>query len=199
MNYLKNGGFEIGSQDTGSDAADWLVWWEETPKPKDGFDYAYKPSWNRELISNGAAQGLVYAEDASLRIYNNWNPFHAGVYQKVVVPVGKNFSLSAQSRVWAAQDSWPTPSDESVNARVQVGIDLNGGSNFLSSDVHWSNVVTPHNRWLPIMFQFRSTGENVTVFLSVNYRGESRQFMTCFFDEIALTDIYNAFLPIVNR
>jgi len=199
MNYLYNGGFEDGSSETGSDANGWLPWWEETAKPKEGYDYAYKPQWNRELLSNGAAEVLVYAGNASLRVYNSWNPWHAGVYQAVNVPVGKQLRLSAHARLWAASDGWPTPSDESVNTRVQVGMDLFGGFNAFDSNVVWSGVISPHNRWQPVSLDFQSVSPMVSVFLSTNYRGDSRQFMMSFWDEISLSPVYKTFMPIIQR
>lgn len=186
-NYLLNSGFESSSNTTGSDAENWIAWWEETPKPPSGFDYAYKPNWNRELLSNGAAAALVYAEDSSLRVYNSWDPWHAGVRQTVNVPTGERLRLTAYARVWAASEGWPAPSDEAVNVRVQVGLDPTGGDDALSPNIIWSDPITPHNRWQAVSVEASSTNGTITAYLSANYRGDSRQFMMAFWDEATLT------------
>ncbi len=185
-NLLANPGFETHtSGDTGQS---WLPWWQETAKPSDGsFNYAYRPSWNVEKLSNGAASQLIYAGNNSQRVINNWDPWYAGVKQTVNAPAGTRVRLTAYARIWTAGNFWPTPSDTTVAALVQVGIEPNGSDNQFASSVIWSGAVSPHSGWTPISVEATvGAAGRVAVFLSANYRGYSRLFMSAFFDEASL-------------
>jgi LysM repeat protein len=185
-NLLTNGGFELSGGSTG--ASGWSQWWAEVPRPSDGsYNYAYKPRWNLESLSAGAASALIYAGNSSQRIINNWDPWHAGVKQVVNAPAGSRVRLTAYARLWAASANWPATSDTSATAGVQVGIEPNGNDNAFASSVVWSGAISPHNAWQPVAVEATvgSSGK-VAVFLSANYRGHSRFWLAAFFDEATL-------------
>jgi len=190
-NLLLNGDFETGDSVIGSDSAYWEPWWLETPKPNDGsLNYAYKPSWNREKLSNGAAAELVFAGDASQRVINNWDPWYAGVRQTVMVTPNATLRLTAYARAWAASGNWPEPSDTSVNVKVRLGIDPEGGADPFGGTVIWSEPIAPHNQWRPItLTAWAGNAGQVTVFLGSDYRGESRLFLATFWDEAVLETV----------
>ncbi len=180
-NLLPNPGFESG-QDR------WQAWWAEIAKPSGGYDYAYKPnSFNTESIGGGAARDLVLAGDKSYRVFNNWDPFWAGIKQTVNAPAGSRVRFTMNARVWAAGNFWPTPSDTTMPSRVRVGIEPNGGGDPFAGSVVWSGEIAPHNGWGAASVEATvGAGGSITVFVSIDFRGSSRQFMGAFFDEGSL-------------
>lgn len=194
-NLLANGGFE--SAGSGSGAANWSPWWTETAKPADGsFNYAYKPQWNQESLSAGAASAFVFAGNSSQRIVNNWDPWWAGVKQVANAPAGATVRLTVYARAWVATAGWPTPSDTSAPVRIQVGLDPNGGDNQFAGGVAWSGAIAPYDSWQAVSVQTTvSAGGKVGVFLSADYRGTSRQWLAAFFDEASLTVVSTGAAP----
>jgi hypothetical protein len=185
-NLIVNGGFEAGGG--GSGAASWVPWWTETAKPADGsFNYAYKPNWNLESLSAGAASVLVYAGNSAQRIINNWDPWQAGVRQVVDAPAGSQVRLTAYGRLWASNDNWPSPSDGSVGGSLRVGIEPNGSDNQFANTVVWSGSISPHDTWQAVSVEATvGASGRVGVFLSASYWGYSRQFLAAYFDEASL-------------
>ena len=185
-NLLANPGFESSGSGTGT--ANWLPWWSETAKPSDGsFNYAYKPNWNQESLSAGAAGPFIYAGNSSQRIVNNWDPWYAGVKQVVNVPAGSRVRLTAYAKAWTSSSGWPSASDTSVPVRASVGLDPNGTDNQFAAGVVWSGAAAPHDAWTPISVEATvGAGGKVGVFLSFDYRGSSRLFMSGMFDEASL-------------
>jgi len=195
-NLLANGGFEEPATG-GSTGNSWQAWWQETPRPDDGsFNYAFRPSWNLERLSTGAARELVYAGNASQRVINNWDPWWAGVKQTINAPANARVRLTVYARLWAASAGWPTPSDTTVGAIVQVGIEPNGTNDQFASTVVWSSGISPHTDWQPVSVDATvGSAGRVTLILSANYRGYSRQFMAVFFDEASLTLLSSSGTP----
>lgn len=190
INILQNAGFEITATATLSQTgtAGWQAWWKEEPDPNDGsFNYAYRPKWNRESLTTGAAPELVYAEKSAQRVFNNWDPWYGGVQQTVTAAPGTPITLTANARLWASSDAWPNPSDTSVNAEVQVGLDPTGGTDPFSPTVIWSAPISPHNAWQMVSVPaVVGVGGRVTAFLSTDYRGYSRNNLMVFWDAVTL-------------
>ncbi len=186
-NLLRNGGFEASGG--GAGAADWLPWWAEIAKPADGsFNYAFRPTWNQESLSAGAASAFVYSGNSSQRVINNWDPWWAGVKQVVEAPAGSRVRLTVYGRLWAAGGFWPTPSDPSAGGRIIVGLDPNGSDNQFGAGVVWSGAIAPHDVWQAVSVEATvGAGGKVGVFLSADYRGSSRAFLAAVFDEASLT------------
>jgi LysM repeat protein len=181
-NILPNAGFEEGR-------GGWQDWWAEIAKPSGGgFDYAFKPnSFNIESRSQGAAADFVLAGNNSYRVFNNWDPFWAGVRQSVSAPAGARVRFTLNARVWAASTFYPTPSDPAMPARVRVGVDPNDGSNPFAGSVVWSGEIAPHNTWQAVSVEATvGAGGRIHVYGGVDFRGSSRQFMAVFFDEGSL-------------
>ncbi|MBP7693378.1 MAG: LysM peptidoglycan-binding domain-containing protein [Anaerolineales bacterium] len=186
-NLLTNGGFETAG--SGSGTANWTHWWSESPKPADGsFNYAFKPSWNQESLSGGAASAFIYAGNSSQRIVNNWDPWWAGVRQVATAPAGATVRLTVYARAWATNGSWPASSDTSTPIRIQVGLEPSGSDNQFGGTVVWSGAIAPHDSWQTVSVQATvGAAGKVGVFISADYRGSSRQFMSAVFDEATLT------------
>jgi LysM repeat protein len=182
-NLVANPGFEGGG-------GSWSPWWAEIPKPADNsFNYAYRPnSFNVESLSGGAAAPLVLAGNSSYRVFNNWDPFYAGLKQVVTAPAGSRVRLTASARAWAASEFWPAPSDANMPVRTQVGIEPEGSENQFASNVVWSGAAAPHNAWAQMSVEATvGASGRVLIILSGDYRGASKQFMGVFFDEVSLT------------
>lgn len=186
-NLLRNSGFE--SSGGGSGSADWAPWWAEIAKPADGsFNYAFRPSWNQESLSGGAASAFIYAGNAAQRIINNWDPWWAGVKQVVDAPAGSRVRFTVYGRLWAAGGFWPTPSDPAAGGRISVGLDPNGSDNQFGAGVAWSGAIAPHDTWQAVSVETTvGAGGKVGVFISADYRGSSRAFLAAVFDEASLT------------
>jgi len=194
-NLLINGGFESGGGSSGT--ANWLPWWAESAKPADGsFNYAYRPSWNQESLSAGAASAFVYAGNSSQRVVNNWDPWWAGVKQVVTAPAGARVRFTVYARAWAAAENWPTPSDTAVPVSVRVGLEPNGSENQFASTVVWSGGIAPHNTWQAVSVEATvGAGGKVLAVISADYRGSSRLFLSAVFDEASLVVIDQGTAP----
>ncbi len=187
-NLVANPGFEGGG-------GSWSPWWAEIPKPADNsFNYAFRPNaFNIESLSSGAAAPLVLAGNNSYRVFNNWDPFYAGIKQVVTAPAGSRVRLTASARAWAAAEFWPAPSDVNMPVRTQVGLEPDGGENQFASTVVWSGAAAPHNAWAQMSVEATvGASGRVLVILSGDFRGASRQFMAIFFDEVSLTVVGQA-------
>lgn len=194
-NLLANGGFESGGG--GSGTASWLPWWTETAKPSDGsFNYAYRPSWNQESLSAGAASAFIYAGNSAQRVINNWDPWWAGVKQVVNAPAGSRVRLTVYAKVWASSNGWPSPSDTATSVSVKVGLEPNGSDNQFSNTVVWSGGIVPHDVWQAVSVETTvGAAGKVLAVLSADYRGTSRLFMSAMFDEASLTVIDQGTAP----
>ncbi len=186
-----NGNFEAADNGTGSGVAAWSPWWAEIAKPPSGYDYAYKPnSFNRECKSGGAAADFVYAGDCSVRVLNNWDPWWAGIRQSVSVTPGQKLRLTAYGRAWASALFYPNPSDTTVSVEMRVGIAPSGNCDPFAGGIVWSGVIVPHNGWQQASVETNAgSGGVVCLFLSTDYRGDSRQFMASFWDSVYLAAV----------
>ncbi len=177
---VANGGFE--SFDGTGLAASWSRWWEEIPNPGDGsLNYAYKPDWSPE--SNPA---LVHSSGQSQHIGAAWNPWHAGVFQTITAPPGARVRITAYGRAFASTPDFPNPSDGAVQARMQIGADPEGGTQWWSGAVQWSGMGNPHDTWQPFTVEVTAGASGrVTIFLSANYKGDSRYHLDVWWDTVS--------------
>lgn len=194
-NLLTNGGFESGGGGAGT--ANWLPWWAESAKPADGsFNYAYRPSWNQENLSAGAASAFVYSGNSAQRVVNNWDPWWAGVKQVVTAPAGARVKFTVYARAWAAAENWPAPSDTAVPVSIRVGLEPNGSENQFASTMVWSGGIAPHNGWQAVSVETTvGAGGKVLAVVSADYRGSSRLFLSAMFDEASLVVVDQGTAP----
>lgn len=180
-NLLNSPGFEAPAGGSGTDPS-WARWHEEDcDRDAPNYDFVCRPDWSVE--SNPA---LVHSGGQSQHVGVYYTPWHGGVMQTIGVPAGSRIRLSAWGRVRASQDQYPAPSDPGVDARLQVGIDPNGGGIWYQN-VTWSGTINPHDAWQPVSVEVTvgATGQ-VTVFLSANFRGYSRTHLDVWFDDASL-------------
>lgn len=181
---LANGGLD--SFDGNGLANGWGRWWEEVPKPTDGsYNYAYKPNWGPE--TNPA---LVQSGSGSQHIGTSWNPWHAGVQQTVSAPPGARLRLTAYGRAFASTPDFPNPSDGLVQVRMQIGADPTGGADWWSGNVQWSGMANPHDTWQPFSLEVVvGASGKVTIYLSANYKGDSRYHLDTWWDSASVVVI----------
>jgi hypothetical protein len=179
-NLLNSPGFESPFS-SGTDSS-WSRWHEEQcNRDAPNYDFACRPDWSGE--SNPT---LIHSGNQSQHIGVYYTPWHAGVMQTVSAPAGSRVSLTAWGRVRASQDQYPAPSDPSVDARLQVGIDPNGGGIWYQN-VTWSGTINPHDAWQAVSVEATvGAGGKVTVFLSANFRGYSRTHLDVWWDDASL-------------
>lgn len=180
-NLLNSPGFEGAQGGQGTDTA-WAAWHQEDNcKGDPNYNYACRPEWSLERNS-----ALIRSGGQSQHIGVYYTPWHAGVMQTVNAPAGTTVRLTAWGRARAAQEQYPAPSDPTVNARMQVGIDPNG-SGIWYQGVTWSGEINPHDTWQAVSVEATvGAAGKVTVYLSANYRGFSRTHLDAWWDDAVL-------------
>jgi hypothetical protein len=180
-NLLNSPGFEAPAGSSGTDPS-WARWHEEQcNRDAPNYDFVCRPDWSIE--SNPV---LVHTGGQSQHVGVYYTPWHGGVMQTITVPAGSRIRLTAWGRVRASQEQYPAPSDPSVDARLQVGIDPNGGGIWYQN-VTWSGTINPHDTWQPVSVEVTAGASGqVSVFLSANFRGYSRTHLDVWFDDASL-------------
>lgn len=198
-NLLQQPGFDDGYTNRGRTDLNiprrWGLWLAETPADT---------SWQDHVFAfPHRAQPEVHGGTASLNLSGGYITFTAAVYQQVVVERGT--PLTASAWAWLHSCNLARDRDDNIvggicdssaesGARVQVGIDPNGGVNPLDSDVVWSEPAEPHDRWEQISVEATATGPVVTVFL---YGTQDRpsDLNNLYWDDAALTTTSAANTP----
>jgi hypothetical protein len=179
-NILQAPGFE-GSF-SGGVVQPWAKWHEEREcKERDDLNYACRPEWypeqNPALVRSGwQAQGIGV----------RYTPWHGGIMQTVNVAPGTRVRLTAWGRVHASNDNFPAPSDTSVNARLQVGIDPDGNGLWYQG-VAWSGQINPHDTWQSVSVEATAgAAGKVTIYLAANFAEYSRSHLDVKWDDVVL-------------
>jgi LysM repeat protein len=176
-NLLANGGLDSFS--ASGVATSWEPWWDHVPNPGTGsLDYVVKPEWSSETNPT-----FVQSGSGSQHIGRPWDPWYAGIRQTIDVPPGSLVRFSAYARAFASSQDHPAPSDSAVQSRMRIGAEPNGSIEWYSGTVVWSPAVNPHNTWQQVTLDVTAgaTGK-VTVFLSANFRGDSRLHLDTWWD-----------------
>lgn len=180
---------------TGGVASSWDPWWSEVPNPGTGsLDYVVKPNWVSE--SNPT---FVQSGSASQHIGRNWDPWFAGIRQTVTAPAGSTVRFIVYGRVFASNTDWPVASDANVNARMQIGAEPNGSIEWFSPSVRWSGMASPHDTWSQFTLDVvTGASGRVTLFLSANFRGDSRYHLDVWWDNASAVVVSQAPSPGTN-
>ena len=183
-NLVANG--ELDSFQGNGTAASWEAWWEATANPGNGsLNYAFKPDFSPE--SNPA---FVRSGGGSQHIGRNWDPWHGGIRQTITVAPGATVRITAFARVRAAQEHYPAPSDSAVQSRMQIGAEPNGSIEWYANTVRWSGQANPHDTWTQLSLDVTAgAAGKVTIFLSTDYRGDSRFQLDAWWDSVSATVI----------
>jgi LysM repeat protein len=181
-NLLTNGNMESFASHGG--ATGWDPWWENTPNPGTGsLNYAAVPTWIQE--SNHV---FVQSGSLSQHIGHSWDPWHAGIRQTISAAPGSTVHITAYGRVFASTPDYPAPSNTSVQARMQIGAEPNGSIDWTSGTVQWGGQASPHDTWaLFILDVTAGAAGKVTIFLSANFKGDSRYHLDTWWDNASVT------------
>lgn len=144
---LLNGNFET----------DWAGTWTR-------FDlWPELPNFNNERGDPRSRHGGAQ----SLRIYNEFRCWLAGVYQTVPVQQLKTYKFSTWARTWPSNGfNFDLPPDLSVTDGVAVGIDNSGGVDPTSSGIVWVEASNTEN-WRQVSVQTVALSNRITVFIRV--------------------------------
>ena len=163
-------------------ATSWDPWWQETANPGTGdLNYAFKPDFAPE--SNPT---FVRSGGSSQHVGRNWDPWRAGIRQTVTVAPGALVRITAYARAFASTPDWPAPSDSGVQARMQIGAEPNGSIEWYANTVRWSGTANPHDTWTQLSLDVTAGASGkVTIFLSTDYRGDSRYHLDAWWDNVS--------------
>ena len=172
-------------------ASGWGRWHQESQDPGAcSGPYAFRPQWAQE--TNGA---LVRDGFVSQHIGNQFDTWHAGIYQNVQVQPGTTYRFTFWAIGRASNEQFPAPSDTAVNLDVRAGIDPNGSALWSDSDIKWGGVGSPHDggdqsNWQQFSVEATAATNQITVFISADLRGTNncRAHLDVWFDQAQLTE-----------
>jgi LysM repeat protein len=167
-------------------ASNWEAWWEASANPGNGsLNYAFKPDFAPE--SNPT---FIRSGGGSQHIGRSWDPWHAGIRQTITVPPGTQVRVTAFARAFASTPDFPAPSDSAVQARMQIGAEPNGSIEWYANTVKWSGMANPHDTWTQLSLDVTAGASGkITIFLSADYRGDSRYHLDAWWDNVSATVI----------
>lgn len=170
-------------------ATNWEAWWMESANPGNGdLNYAFKPDFMPEHNPT-----FVRSGSGSQHIGRSWDPWRAGIRQTITVAPGALVRITAYARAFASTPDFPAPSDSAVQARMQIGAEPNGSIEWYASTVRWSGTANPHDTWTQLSLDVTAGASGkVTVFLSTDYRGDSRYHLDAWWDNVSATVISGA-------
>jgi LysM repeat protein len=117
------------------------------------------------------------------------------IYQQVTTAVaGSSYTAAASSQVKACNFQEPAITCGSAvesGSQTRIGIDPNGGTNPLDSDVVWSAFVQPHDTWLSQSVTANATSTSVTVFLW-SQQGSTARLNRTYWDSVTLSGAQGA-------
>jgi LysM repeat protein len=163
--------------------AAWNIWYAESPRTE---------SWmNLQPVAfphNGPGPN-PYDGARALNLNKGYATFTAAVYQQVAVT--PNSSVTGSANGYLHTCNVPTGGTDcgsavESGAYLRVGIDPNGGTNPLDSDVVWSANAFPHDRWQNISVTATTTGPTATLFLWSSQQWPA-QLNNTYWDAAAMT------------
>jgi hypothetical protein len=188
-NLLKNAGFEQPYNSDGA-AKDWVRWDEVAGDFSDCANgYVKSPQWSAETNS-----ALVHSGSVSQHIGNQWDTWHAGVWQNVSVTPGSTYRFTFYARGRGSMDQWPAASEGGLNMNVRAGIDPSGnGGIWYDGDIVWSGGSSPHDTWQQISVQATAVNNVITVYTSANWAvkgvNQCRAHLDVWFDTAELVEV----------
>ena len=189
-NLLTNPGFEQPYQSNG-EANGWVHWFANSSEDQFGDctnGYHKRPHWSAEL--NGA---LIHSGGASQHVGNQWETWHAGVYQTVNVTPGSTYRFTVHAYSHGGTNGVFDGSDGDMNSQVRVGIDPNGSSQWFDNDVVWSGAINPLDGWQTVSTEVTAAGDKISVFAGANWgvpgANQCRAHIDTWFDTAELIEV----------
>jgi hypothetical protein len=129
------------------------------------------------------------------KIWSNWVPFDAGLYQQVQVTPGDIYIASVEWAAFESRDPSTNEKNEGEFIGRSIGIDPSGGTDPLSPNVVWSPVVwsqsrAPKNDQGELLLRVEAVAqvETITVFLRAQ-NPQSHGQDQVFFDVVRMTSV----------
>ncbi len=129
------------------------------------------------------------------KIWANWVPFDAGLYQQVQVTPGDILTASVEWAAFESRDSSTNQKNEGEFIGRSIGIDPSGGTDPLSPNVAWSTTVWSQSRApkndqgeLLLKVEAVAQAETITVFLRAQ-NPQSHGQDQVFFDVVRMTSV----------
>lgn len=172
---LKNGDFSAGFRNVDevgelTVAEGWHPWWQQGGKPEGVSDgeqtgYFFRPEYKPEDASKFGRK-RIRTGDFAQKWFTTYSTHNAGLYQQVTgVPLGKKITLSAWVQVWSSQQDNIDQSMENGRYKTAVGIDPYGGTDPLSPQVLWSELIEEYDEWGQRTVTVESVSDTITVYL----------------------------------
>lgn len=158
---LVNGGFEDG-----------FTGWTHLPLPRQNANGQNAVAGVLiESLSSGSHPAGIHGGEKSLRLLTERQCFTSVVAQKVAMPIGTRFRLSAWSRVWARDDpggpSFPFPSEPNLNSTLAIGVDPKGRTDPTLNTVSWKTRVGT-GTYTELALEEVAEANTVTLYLAAN-------------------------------
>ena len=173
-------------------ASGWGRWHQESADPGAcSGPYAFQPQWVRETNGSLVRDGFV-----SQHIGNQFDTWHAGVYQTVEVQPGTTYRFTFWAIGRASNEQYPAPSDGAVSLGVRGGIDPNGSGLWSDGDVVWGAGGSPHDggdqaNWQQFSVEATAATNQITVFIAGDLRGANNchAHLDIWFDQAQLSAV----------
>ena len=190
-NLLKNPGFERPYNSDGA-ASDWVRWDQVSSADQFGDctnGYMKSPKWSEETNS-----ALVHSGSISQHVGNQWDTWHAGVWQNVSVNPGSTYRFTFWARGRGSNDQYPAPSEGGLQMNIKAGIDPSGnGGYWYDSDIVWSGSANPHDNWQQVSVEATAVNSTITVYTSANWAvkgvNQCRAHLDVWFDTAELIEV----------
>ena len=146
----------------------WIPWWQEkdSSEDADGGDdgYLHRPEFKPESAQVGA--GRVRTGGYAQKFFSTFSTHNGGIYQQVSgVPTDKKITFSSWVQVWSNQKDNVEVSEEVGRYKTCVGIDPTGGTDPLSPQVIWGDLVEEYDEWGQRTVSIRGVSDTITVFM----------------------------------
>jgi hypothetical protein len=151
-------------------ANDWHPWWQEGGVPEEVRDaneagYLWRPEYKPESARDFGYK-RVRTGDFAQKFFSTFATHNAGLYQQVTgVPEGKRITFSCWVQVWSSQRENIDVSQENGRYKTGVGVDPYGGTDPMSPNVVWGELVEEYDEWGQRTVSVESMSDTVTVFL----------------------------------
>lgn len=173
-NLLVNPGFEGPAQPVGEArevvvAQGWGPWWPEGSPEQMAEGYLKGPSFYPHDITvwpSGKEWGpsRVHSGRFSQKIFSTYATHHAGLWQRVEVPVGEEVCFSAWVVVWSSEKDDQTRSSKNGEYRVSIGINPWGNSDPTSEQIEWTPPLEAYDEWVQLAITTTTRANWVCVF-----------------------------------
>ncbi len=190
-NLLQNPGFEQPYNSDGA-ASNWVRWDQVSSEDQFGDctnGYMKSPQWSAETNS-----ALVHSGSVSQHVGNQWDTWHAGVWQNVSVNAGSTYRFTFWARGRGSMDQYPAASEGGLQMNVRAGIDPSGnGGIWYDGDIVWSGSANPHDNWQQVTVEATAVNSTITVYTSANWAvqgvNQCRAHLDVWFDSAELIEV----------